>query len=85
MGENRLQDALTIAQHFIVPKAKNLPTLALEIGVTNSVAIVFCVLRAVSFDNQLSANAKKVDNVRSDWDLPTKLKAAEATISQQTP
>jgi hypothetical protein len=43
------------------------------------------MLRAVGFDDQLSANAKKVDNVRFDRNLSTKLEAAEATISQQTP
>jgi predicted DNA repair protein MutK len=54
----------------------------LKIGVANSVARAFGVLRAVGFGDQLSANAKKVDNVGADRDLPTKLETAEATISQ---
>ena len=85
MRKNCLQNPLAILNHLVVPEPNHLPTLALQIGVTNSVARTFCMLRAVGFNDQLSANAKKVDNVRSDGDLPAKLKAAEATITQNTP
>jgi len=56
-----------------------------QISVTDSVANAFGVLRAVGFDDQLSANAKKVDNVQSDWDLSPELESAQATIAQKTP
>jgi hypothetical protein len=58
MRQNCLQDPFAILQHLAVPEPKDFPALAFQIGVTNSVARAFCVLRAVSFDDQLSANTK---------------------------
>jgi hypothetical protein len=43
------------------------------------------MLRPVGFDDQLSANAKKVDNVKADRNLPAKLESAEATIAKKAP
>jgi hypothetical protein len=37
------------------------------------------------FDDQLSANAEKVDNVRTDRNLPAKLESAEAAITKKAP
>ena len=85
MRKNCLQNPFAILQHFIVPEPKNFPPLAFQIGVSGLVAMAFGVLRAVGFDNQLSANTKKVDNVGADWDLPAKLESAETTIAQKTP
>ena len=85
MRENCLQDTFAILQHLVVPEAKHLPALAFQIGVSGLVAKAFGVLRSVGFDDQLSANAKKVDNVRSDWNLPAKLEAVQATVAQKTP
>ncbi len=85
MRENCLKHALAIAQHFIVPEPKDFPPLALKIGVANSVARAFRVLRAVGFDDQLSANAEKVDNVRTDRNLPAKLETAEAPVAKKAP
>src|SRR4029077_7428882 len=85
MRENCLQNPFAILQHLVVPEPKNFPALAFQIGVTDIVARAFGVLRAVGFDNQLSADAKKVDNVGADWDLPAKLESAKATIAQQAP
>jgi len=39
------------------------------------------VLRSVGFDNQSGRNAKEVDNVGSDRNLPTKLEAIQASIA----
>jgi hypothetical protein len=36
------------------------------------------MLRTIRFDDQPSANAKEVDDVRADRDLPAKLQSAEA-------
>jgi hypothetical protein len=83
--ENCLQDTFTILQHLVVPKAKHPPALARQISVTDIVTKAFCVLRTVGLDDQLSANAKKVDNVRSDRDLPVKLESAEATVAKKAP
>jgi hypothetical protein len=58
---------------------------AFKISVTDRIARAFCVLRSIGFDNELRANAKKVDNVRSDRDLPAKLESAEATIAKKAP
>jgi hypothetical protein len=85
MRENCLQNPFAILQHLVVPKAKHLPALARQISVTDSVTKAFRVLRAVSLDDQLSANTKKVDNVGADRNLPAKLEPAEATIAQKTP
>src|ERR1700677_626456 len=85
MRQNFLQHALAILGHLVVPKAKPLPTLARQISVTDRVAKTFCVLRAVSLDNQLSLNAEKVDDVGSKRDLPAKLDAIQAAIAQETP
>ena len=85
MRENCLQNPFAILQHLVVPEPKDFPALAFQIGVTNGVAQAIGVLRAVGFDDQLSANAKKVDDVRADRNLPAKLESAEATIAQQTP
>jgi hypothetical protein len=85
MRQNCLQDTLAIQDDLVVPETKHLPPLARQISVTNIVARAFRVLRSVGFDDQLSANAKKVDNVRADRDLSAKLETAEATIAQETP
>ena len=85
MRENCLQNPFAILQHLVVPEAKHVPPLVRQISVTDIVAKAFCVLRAVGFDDQLRANAKKVDDVRSKWDLPAKLESAEATIAKKAP
>jgi|HubBroStandDraft_4_1064222.scaffolds.fasta_scaffold212663_2 hypothetical protein len=85
MRQNSLQNPFAILQHLVVPEAKHLPPLARQISVTGLVARAFGVLRAVSLDNQLSANTKKVDNVGSKWNLSAKLESAQATIAQETP
>src|ERR1700735_662380 len=85
MRVNCLQNPFTILQHLVVPEPKDLSALVLQIGVSDIVAKAFCVLRSVGLDDQLSANAKKVDNVGADWDLPAKLNAVQATVAQKTP
>src|ERR1700678_1602243 len=85
MRQNFLQHALAILGHLVVPEAKHLPPLARQIAVTDRVANAFCVLRAVRFHYQLSPNAKKVDDVGSEWNLPAKLDAIQAAIAQETP
>jgi hypothetical protein len=85
MGQNRLQDTFALLDHFVVPEPKHLPPLARQISVTDIVTKAFCVLRTVGLDDQLSSNAKKVDDVRAKWDLPAKLDPIHATIAQKTP
>jgi hypothetical protein len=85
MRVNCLQNPFAILRHLVVPEAKHFPPAALKIGVTNIVARAFRVLRSVSLDNQLSANPEKVDNVRTDRDLPAKLESAETAIAHETP
>ena len=85
MRQNRLQNAFAILQHLVVPEAKHVPPLVRQISVTDIVAKAFGVLRTVGFDDQLSANAKKVDNVGADRNLSAKLESAQATIAQETP
>jgi len=80
-----LQNAFTILQHLVVPEPKDFPALSFQIGVSGLVVSALGVLRAVSLDDQLSANAKKIDNIGSDRNLPTKLQAVQATIAQKTP
>jgi hypothetical protein len=72
-------------RHLVVPEPPDFPALTFQISVAGLVAKAFCVLRAVGLDDQLSANAKKVDDVGTDWDLPAKLESAEAAIAQKTP
>jgi hypothetical protein len=85
MRQNRLQDTFAILEHLVVPESKDFPALAFQIGVSGLIARAFRVLETVSLDDQLSANAKKVDDVRSKWDLPAKLESAEATIAKKAP
>ena len=85
MGQNGLQDTFAILQHLVVPESKHLPPLARQISVTGLVARAFRVLRTVSLDDQLNANAKKVDDVRSKRDLSAKLNAIQAAVAQKTP
>ena len=85
MRQNCLQNPFAILQHLVVPEAKHLPALVRQISVTDIVTKAFCVLRTVGLDNQLSANAKKVDNVGADRNLSAKLESAQATIAQKTP
>ena len=66
-------------------KTEGLSAFASQISVTDIVVSALSGLRAVSLDNQLSPNAKKVDDVRSKWDLPAKLESAEATIAKKAP
>jgi hypothetical protein len=85
MRVDRLQNPLPILQHLVVPGPEDFPPLAFQIGVSGLVGKAFRVLRSVGFDNQFSANAKKVDDVRADRNLPAKLESAQATIAQETP
>jgi|ERR1700735_862750 hypothetical protein len=85
MRVNCLQNPFAILQHLVVPEAKHFPALVRQITVTDIVTNAFGVLGPVGFDDQLSANAKKVDNVGADWDLPAKLNAVQATVAQKTP
>src|ERR1700722_3238236 len=85
MRENCLQNPFAILQHLVVPKAKHPPALARQISVTDIVTKAFCVLRTVGLYDQLSANAKKVDDVGADRDLPAKLESAEGTTAQKGP
>jgi hypothetical protein len=85
MRVNCLRNPFAILRHLVVPEPKDFPPLALKIGVTNSVANAFRVLRAVGFDDQLSANVEKVDDVRTDRNLPAKLETAEATVAREAP
>jgi hypothetical protein len=85
MRQDCLQNPFAILQHLVVPEAKHLPPLAFQIGVSGLIARAFRVLRSVGFDDQLSANAKKVDNVGADRDLPAKLNAIQATVAQEAP
>ena len=85
MRQNCLQNTFAILQHLVVPEPKDFPAVAFQIGVAGLVGRALSVLRAVSLDNELSANAEKVDDVRSKWDLPAKLNAIQATIAQKAP
>ena len=85
MRQNCLKHTFAILEHLVVPKTKNFPTLALQVRVADDISKALRVLRAVSLDDQLSANAKKIDNIGSDRNLPTKLQAVQATIAQKTP
>jgi hypothetical protein len=85
MCENCLQNPFAILQHLVVPEPEDFPPLAFQIGVSGLVARAFGVLRPVGFDDQLSANAEKVDNVGAHWNLSAKLESAEATVAQKTP
>jgi hypothetical protein len=85
MRQNCLQDTFSILEHLVVPKAKHLPPLARQIRVSDSVATAFRVLETVGFYDQLSANTKKVDDVRADGNLPAKLNPIQAAITQKTP
>jgi hypothetical protein len=85
MRQNCLKHTFAILEHLVVPKTKNFPTLALQVRVADDISKALRVLRAVSLDDQLSPNAKKVDDVGSQWDLPAKLDPVQATIAQETP
>ena len=81
MRQNCLQDTFAILEHLVVPEPKDLPALPFQISIPGPVAKTLSVLRAVGLDNQLSANAKKVDDVGSNRNLPAKLNAIQATIA----
>jgi hypothetical protein len=59
--------------------------LAFQISVTDIVVMAFRVLRTVGLDDQLSSNAKKVDDIRSDRNLLAKLEAIQPTIAKEAP
>ena len=80
-----MHDAFAMTQNIVVPEGQYSPALAGEIGVAMFVARMLPMLRAVGFDDQPGADAKEVDNVGADRDLPAKLEAAEAPVAQQTP
>jgi hypothetical protein len=85
MRQNCLQHALAIQEHLIVPETKHRPALPREIGVTGIISMAFGMLETIRLDDQLGAKTKKVDNIRSDRNLPAKLEAIQATIAQKTP
>ena len=43
------------------------------------------MLKTVRLDDQLSADEKKVDDIRSDRDLPAKFESVQATIAKEAP
>jgi hypothetical protein len=85
MRQDRLQDTFAILEHLVVPEAKHFPAVARQIRVTDSVAPTFRVLETVSLDDQLSANAKKVDDIRAEGNLPTKLEAVQTSVAKEAP
>ena len=74
--ENRIEHALAIPQHLMVPEAKHFPALTGEIGVADFVASVLRMLRSVGLDDQSRSDAQKIDNIRPDRNLPAKLETA---------
>jgi hypothetical protein len=85
MRQNCLKHTFAILEHLVVPESKHFPAMARQVRVSHSVSIAFSVLETVSLDDQLSANAKKVDDIRADGNLPAKLDPIQATIAQKTP
>jgi hypothetical protein len=78
-------EPFAILQDLVVPEAKHFPALAFQISVPSLVGKAPGVLGTVSFDDQLGANAKKVDDVGADRNLSPKLDAIQATVAQKTP
>ena len=69
----------------MVPKAQHSPAFASEIGVATFVAHILGVLGTVGFDDQTRTDAKEVDDIGSDRDLPAKLEIAKTPVAQQSP
>lgn len=69
---NQFQHTLHFVKHLIVPKAQHNEAPRLQERGTRSVCInAFRVLASVQFNDNLSIQANEIDDVVTEWMLPT--------------
>jgi hypothetical protein len=85
-GGDRFTYGFALSKHVVVPETKNFDAAPLKPGVAPCVAICFaCVLTSVNFDDQLRFQANKIQNVRADGELPSKLESVHLPHAQKPP
>jgi len=83
---NRLQYALQIREHLIVPESKYTPTV--ETQDISSLSVFggrLGMLTTVEFDREIGIDAREVDNVTADPKLAAKFGAIQSTTSDMAP
>src|SRR6185312_812718 len=84
--DDRLQDAVNIAQHIVVPKAQHQISVGLELrGALRILGDVLGVLTAVQLHDQPSGFAAKIDHVSFDRHLPPEFHSVKPPVAQSKP
>ena len=79
-------DALSVAEYFVVPKANDSITALLKPPCASPVPhVLFTVLPAVDFNDELGFGAKEVDDVWTDRLLAAKARSLELLAAQARP
>jgi hypothetical protein len=85
-GDDRLQDAVDIAQHIIVPKTKNQITICLEVrGSTCIFSTSHRMLAAVELNDQLGGLTTEIDHVGPNRHLSPKFHSVKSPVAQAEP
>ena len=81
-----LQYPVSVLHHIVIPKPQNNETLIAEPNITLS--IIFCVLRvlsAVELNDHSFPQTRKIDNVASQWLLPTEFATVNLPVAKFLP
>jgi hypothetical protein len=84
-SQDRFEDTVAIVSQLVVPDAENAKTLALELGVSDQVPLILCVLTSVKLDNQVPPEASEVGDIAGDGNLAPKAIVQEAAITKKPP
>jgi hypothetical protein len=84
-GGNRLQHAVDISNHVVVPKAQDAVAMLDQPLIACGVALVGGVLSTIDFNDQPALAADEVDNERSHWLLADEFLAVNGATAQPIP
>ncbi len=72
---DRLQDAVAVLDDVVVPKAEQAPAQPPQPSIAQVMFTGACMLPTIGFDNQPRLDAREIDDVRRDRELPAKAPA----------
>jgi len=84
-AQNRFKHTVDIAQHIIVPEAKNQIAHRFQNFRPRCISITFTVLSAIDLDNKMSILAAEIDDELGKRHLPPKFQASQTAIPELKP
>jgi hypothetical protein len=85
---NNFKNSFGLTQDIVIPKAKHLNTLLLDVSSSPFVIeklSVLVVLTAINLDRQLCFVAIKINDIWTDWVLTPELEATHPSVPQAWP